>query len=202
MRAIYSHRGEHISLFEAISRILLIFLPTALIQCESIETPAVTEKTVPGDQLPSFAIQLSIADTLDWRYGIGTTFDTAKLQDKVGIIVFFHTSCKDCKRWLPVIQSAYDIIKNDMSVSLVCISRAEQEAEICDYFNSNELSLPYSPQSDRRIYELFATSGIPRIYVADTKGIVRNVFTDRDTPNLTELMNAIDNCRKIHQTGN
>lgn len=165
------------------------------IQCETNQTHTDADIVSEGDRLPFFVAQVSISDTLDWRYGIGDSFDTERLLDKVGVIVFFHTSCDDCRRELPVVQSVYDDIKNDTSVSFVCISRAESESEICDYFGHSKLSLPYSAQSDRRIYELFATERIPRIYVADIKGIVRNVYSDSNAPDYTELMKAIDNSR-------
>ena len=181
----------------AVLWIIFILLPLTFIQCESFRTQAAVDIVSEGDMLPSFSANLSITDSLDWRYGFGESFDTEQLQDKVGVVVFFHTSCDDCKRELPVVQSVYDNIKNNVSVSLVCISRAESESEICDYFSSNKLSLPYSAQPDRRIYELFATVGIPRIYIADARGVVRKVYTDSNAPDFAELMKAIENSRTI-----
>lgn len=184
-------------LLKVVPEVIFILLPMTFIQCESFQTQTAVDIVSEGDRLPSFTANIFITDSLDWRYGFGEPFDTEQLQDKVGVVVFFHTSCDDCKRELPVVQSVYDNIKNDVTVSLVCISRAESESEICDYFDSNKLSLPYSAQPDRRMYELFATAGIPRIYIADTKGIVRKVYTDSNAPDFTELMKAIENSRTI-----
>lgn len=182
-------------LLKVVPEVIFILSPMTFIQCESFQTQTAVDIVSEGDRLPSFTANIFITDSLDWRYGFGEPFDTEQLQDKVGVVVFFHTSCDDCKQELPVVQSVYDNIKNNVSVSLVCISRAESESEICDYFGHSKLSLPYSAQSDRRIYELFATERIPRIYVADIKGIVRNVYSDSNAPDYTELMKAIDNSR-------
>ncbi len=177
--------------------LLLLIIPIAFIQCAPIETSSVTDIISEGDRMPSFAARVSISDSSDWRYGLGDVFDTSELQGKVGIVVFFHTSCDDCKRELPVVQSVYDNIKDNVSISLVCISRAESEPDIRDYFSSNGLSLPYSAQPDRKIYGMFASEGIPRIYVADTEGIVKKVYTDSNAPDYAELMKVIESSRTI-----
>lgn len=39
--------------------------------------------------------------------------------------------------------------------------------------------MPYSAQTDRSVYALFATAGIPRVYVSDNNGIVRAIYVEK-----------------------
>lgn len=117
----------------------------------------------PGESLPDFSVTL-----LE-----GSGFSTAELAGS-GIvnliIVFFNTDCPDCRQDLPVIQELYDRIMADnllsLNTRLICIAREEDAASIRAYWQANNLSIPASPQPDRRIYNLFASTGIPRLYLA------------------------------------
>ena len=55
---------------------------------------------------------------------------------------------------------------------MIAIAREESAPEIAAYWQANALSIPYSPQSDRRIFSLFASSTIPRVYICSPSGIV------------------------------
>ena len=54
----------------------------------------------------------------------------------------------------------------------------------------------YSPQSDRTIYHLFATSRIPRIYISDSKGIIRYIHTDEVLPTCETLQAELQTIKK------
>lgn len=147
-----------------------------------------------NSKLPQFSTLVLVCDTADWRFNDSDyLFDSHADNGSVRVIVFFHTSCPDCQRDLPVIQSVYNIIKGNRDVSLVCISREQDASDIQDYWHQNNLTLPYSAQSDRSIYNLFASSGIPRIYVTDRDGVVRRIYTDKDAPQADELAELIEN---------
>ncbi len=134
-----------------------------------------------GDALPSFSITLND----------GREISDKSLKGKVAVIEFFNTSCTDCRVFFPVYQSLYDEFKDDGHIEIFSIARDEQESTIRQYWEEHNLTIPYSPQPDRSIYNLFATVGIPRIYIADTEGIVRHVLTDADHPTLPQLRSYI-----------
>lgn len=96
------------------------------------------------------------------------------LNGKPSLIVFFSTQCKDCQRELPALNQRYLAHAHD--TTFVAIAREQSAADIADYWAANKLSLPYSAQPDRRIYQLFARKGIPRIYISNAEGIVQNVI--------------------------
>ena len=94
-----------------------------------------------------------------------TTLNTAQLQGSPSVIVFFNT-----------------------------ISRAQTDDEVSIFWQKNALTMPYSAQSDKRVYELFATSTIPRIYVSDASGMVCRYFVERMSQSeLTEVLDSLLN---------
>ena len=96
------------------------------------------------------------------------------LTDKGGaVIIFFNTSCSDCQRELPKMQQIYEqYLQDASSVQWVCIAREEDANSIAAYWEKHGLTMPYSPQTDRKIYNLFANSEIPRVYVISPECII------------------------------
>ena len=140
--------------------------------CSSIEDQEeVTERVNVGDRVPSFTIDV-VSD------GIHSTFSTAQLTGET-VIVFFNTTCPDCQRDLPKLNQYYLKHKSEKGFQMVAISREEGETSVAAYWKDNGLQIPYSAQNDRHIYELFASSIIPRIYFVSAKGIVTRVFIER-----------------------
>lgn len=122
----------------------------------------------PGDRVPAFSVTMSD----------GSTFRSSELAGKHGMIVFFNTECADCRRELPKIQQSYDRVKDNPDYKVVCIAREEGEAQIAAYWRENGLTLPYSPQSDRAVYNLFATVSIPRVYLTNPDLVIDAVYDD------------------------
>ena len=122
------------------------------------------ERVAVGDRLPAFTVTLND----------GTRYDSTEPGESV--IVFFNTSCTDCQRELPLLDARYKAGEFD-GQRIVCISRAEEESSVATFWRANGLTLPYSAQPDRRIFDLFASAGIPRIYFVDEQGVVRQVVT-------------------------
>lgn len=117
-----------------------------------------------GDRVPAFSVTLSD----------GTIYDSTQRDGRGAIIVFFATWCGDCQRELPVLDSLYRAGRFD-SQHVVCIGREEPAETVAAFWESHSLALPYSPQADRRIFNLFANSGVPRIYNVAPDGTVRAV---------------------------
>lgn len=120
-----------------------------------------------GDRLPEFSVETSD----------GAVVSNVSLMGNVSVIMFFHTGCPDCQQALPVMQLAYDEYA-PLGVGFICISREEGADEVTPYWERFGYTLPYSAQSDRHIYSLFATSIVPRIYISDAEGVIRHVYTD------------------------
>lgn len=132
--------------------------------------PDVVDIVGKGDLLPDFEVTMND----------GSRVSTADLAGRRSLVVLFNTGCPDCRRELPVIQSVYDAAGDNFT--LLCIAREEEAASIAAYWEANGLTMPYSPQADRRIFNLFATESIPRVYVADASLRIVAAFTDDSRP--------------------
>ncbi len=109
----------------------------------------------------------------------------------VSVLMFFHTSCPDCQQALPRVQEIY----NEYSSKGVCFALVSRECgkdEIEAYWRKNGLDLPYSAQDDRKVYNMFATSRIPRIYISDENGTIRYIFTDDPVASYDDLKSALE----------
>lgn len=133
-----------------------------------------------GERLPEFSVTMND----------GSTVSTADLLGDISCIVFFHTGCPDCRKTLPLIQELYDRYGN-WTARFVCISREEGAGPVAEYWSANGYTIPYSAQDDRRIYNLFATFAVPRIYISDRDGIIRSIWTDSPIPTFRELEAAL-----------
>lgn len=133
-----------------------------------------------GDRLPDFSVVMND----------GTVVSDESLKGSVSFVMFFHTTCPDCQKTLPVVNDIYDIYVSE-GVRFALISREQDEADILTYWNEKAYDMPFSAQSDRTIYNKFATSRIPRIYISDKDGIIRYIYTDNPVPDYESLDQAL-----------
>lgn len=117
-----------------------------------------------GDRLPSFSVE--VVDGSD-HY----TFSSDVLTGST-VIVFFNTDCSDCQRELPVLNDYYLQHRSDPGFQMVAIAREDTEERIQTFWYEHHLIIPYSPQRDRRVYNLFATMTIPRVYFCTKEKLI------------------------------
>ena len=162
------------------NRISAIFFSIfLLVGCINEDVPSGEVKV--GDRLPAFEVVMND----------GTVVTDASLIGKVSVVMFFHTSCPDCRQALPRVQDIYDeYAQKDVLFAL--ISRECTADEIRAYWEENSLDMPYSAQNDRTVYNLFASSRIPRIYISDENGTVRYIFTDDPVATVEDLRSSIE----------
>lgn len=138
-----------------------------------------------GDKMPQFQIELFIPDPLDWRVSsmqsspLSTpciTVNSDELRGKHVYLLFFNTSCQDCQQEFPKVQALYEKMRSDDNCVFMAVAREEGRELIDKYWKQNGLTLPYSEQNNRRIYNLFATQNIPLLYVIDEEGIIVEVI--------------------------
>lgn len=135
---------------------------------------------MPGDQVPAFRVQMED----------GSVLSSEDLLGAPSVLVFFHTSCPDCARTLPQVQKAYEQFGEQ--IHFVAISRAQKAEEIRSWWKEFELSIPFSAQEDRKVYQLFASSRIPRVYINNSKGIVVSSYDDNPCPTYDILIRDLE----------
>lgn len=165
---------------QLIKNVVVAFCVTALWACIEEEDAVQGDIVHIGDSLPDFAVTLND----------GSIVSDDSLLGRASFVVFFHTSCPDCQSVLPRLQRLYDGFPAD-SVTFVLISRAEPASSVSSFWESANLTMPYSSQPDRAVYELFAKSSIPRVYISDEQGIIRTIFTDNPVPSYEDLLAAL-----------
>lgn len=158
--------------------IILSFL--SMNSCIFDERPQEKELSV-GDMLPEFSATMND----------GSVVTRAWLSGSVSCIVFFHTSCPDCQKTLPVIQRIYDEYSSK-GVRFALISREEGESSISAFWEENGLTMPYSAQTTREIYNKFAQTRVPRVYISDSTGKIRTIHADDPVPEYDVLIFGLD----------
>lgn len=156
--------------------ILGLLLCLTCVGCSSVvDDDEVVERVSVGDHVPAFTVETVIPGDDGDQKG---TFTTSRLTGET-VIVFFHTTCPDCQRDLPLLNQYYLQHRDDAGFQMVAISRAEDAASVAAFWAEHKLQMPYSPQTDRTVYELFASSIIPRIYFVSAQGIVTRIDVEK-----------------------
>ncbi|MBQ9440122.1 MAG: TlpA family protein disulfide reductase [Paludibacteraceae bacterium] len=151
----------------------------ALLLCACInDKPDEGSQVSVGDTLPQFTVTLNN----------GSIVSDTSLRGQHALIVFFHTSCSDCQHELPVIQQFFEA---QQQCRVVCISREQETESVEAYWQQHNLTMPFSAQSTREVYSLFAASHIPQIFLVSPQGIIIRHWTDADMPTLETLLAAM-----------
>ncbi len=156
----------------------------AFASCVTEDIPD-NEGVAVGDSLPAFEVTLND----------GSVVSNTSLSGKVGVIVFFSTNCSDCQRELPVVETVYRHFGDDADVMIFAISREENPGVVESFWKDYNLAFPYSDQTDRSVYNLFTTIGVPRIYISNKRGIIVDAYDDSKPLVAEELIAAIELCR-------
>ena len=133
-----------------------------------------------GDRIPDFVVTMND----------GTEVSGEDLREGVSVIMFFTTGCPDCRQTLPEIQKLYDEYL-PQGVHFALISREEGAETIGCFWEEQGLTMPYSAQRDRSVYELFAKTRVPRVYITEW-GTIKSIFTDiPETPSYEAMKEAV-----------
>lgn len=136
-----------------------------------------------GDPLPSFRVVLNDS----------TAVSAADFTGRGGLICFFNTGCTDCRMEFPALQGAYERYREmyaddaDRPIFLL-VARAQTDPDIAAYWSMQGFTMPYAPQTDRAVFELFADSGIPRIYIIGRDGRIRRLYGETSRPSAADLI--------------
>lgn len=162
-------------------RVLCAVMLLSVSSCINDEADEVEEVVTSGAMLPDFAVTMHD----------GSTLTGEELRRVVSVVMFFHTGCPDCRTALPRVQQLYDTYATQ-GVMFALISREEEAASVAAYWEEQGFTMPYSAQTDRKVYELFARKRVPRIYISECGGVVRHIFTDNPVPDYDTLVEAIE----------
>ena len=158
------------------SALCAVFLMSSCIN----EDPEKAADLKVGDHIPDFTVQMND----------GSSLTDEQLSEGVSLIMFFHTSCPDCAATLPEVEKVYKAYGQG-GVQFALISREETGESVARFWAEKGLSLKYSAQATREIYNLFAGSRIPRVYIC-FDGVIKAIFTDNPNPAYEDISSALD----------
>jgi peroxiredoxin len=116
-----------------------------------------------GDVMPVFTI---VSDN-------GAELASSSLQGKVVLLTFFATWCPPCQKELAAIQETlWPKYKDRADFRMLVIGREHSDAELATYNEKKGFDFPLYPDKNRAVYERFAKSLIPRIYLIGKDGKV------------------------------
>jgi hypothetical protein len=144
------------------------------------------DSLVVGDQLPEFEVTMND----------GSVVRTKDLLGQPSVVVLFSVDCMDCRHELPEIQRLWNMNEGDsliqgQRIPIVLIARKNLTEDIEPFWKFAELTMPYSPQPDRKVYSRFAPSRIPRIYISDASTTIRVAYADTGMPTAETLAKEI-----------
>lgn len=157
--------------------IIITALLTLFVSCDKIKTE--NYRIGPGEPLPSFSIKMND----------GGTVSSNDIKIGKALIVFFHTQCPDCVEELKILQPFYQ--KYRQEIPIILISREESKEEITSFWKENDYNMPFSAQTDRKVYELFSSRGIPLV-ILSSDGIIKQIWDDKDMFNEEKFLKSND----------
>lgn len=133
-----------------------------------------------GDMIPDFTVTMTDSSVVTG----------AELRKGKALIMFFHSDCPDCRGTLPSVQRIYDEYLSK-GVKFAIISRSQLEDQVKPYWEEMGYTMPYSPQPNRQVYELFASSRVPRVYICKD-GKVVSLYRDDPIPTYDQIKADIE----------
>lgn len=161
------------------TRILSLGMALVLLMLQSCISDDVPENVgvEAGSPLPDFSVALSD----------GRIVSRSSLRGKVAVVELFNTECPDCRRSLPEVDEAFRMWEDNPDVEFVAIAREEDAQSVAAFWSAHNLALPWSAQPDRSVYNLFASVGIPRLYIADLEGTITAAFSPEAAPDAERI---------------
>lgn len=158
------------------SRLMCLVAMLAVCGCID-ESEDARHSVSPGERVPAF-------DVVD---DSGRRWTADSLLGHVSLLAFFDTQCPDCQHELPVLQTVYDAHRVADDLSLLCISRAQLADEIAPFWAAHGLTMPYSAQADRTVYDAFTDEGIPFVVIARPDRVIYSTYTWLAMPDSAQL---------------
>lgn len=138
-----------------------------------------------GQQVPEFSFTI----------GNGQQVSASDYKGKVLLINFFATWCGPCRQEMPLLQEKVWLkYKDNKNFKFLSFGRGHSAEEITKFVRSNSFEFPMYPDKDKLVYNMFASSYIPRNYIVDKNGkiVYQSMgFTIEDFDKMLELLQSL-----------
>lgn len=154
--------------FISFSACFLLLLSGSVSCIEDTAGDGVENRVYVGSEVPQFTVEPP--EGADWP-----AFSSPEdFGGRRAAVVLFSPGCWQCREALPTIEAVWNelIRDNQEEYCLVNISR-QMSAESAELWGKEGFDMPYYLDPDRSVFELFANSTVPRIYLIGTGGTVQ-----------------------------
>ncbi len=115
-----------------------------------------------GDKAPLFSATL-----LD-----GTVVSLADYQGEYVMLILFSHTCPDCKTLLD------DLHSGDMAMTVLAVGRDATTTQLQEYCSKNGYTVDMIADNNRAIFNLYATTYVPRVYIIDPQGVIEKMYIE------------------------
>ena len=136
----------------------------------------------PGDHLPDFSVI-----TLT-----GKAVSKEDLAGKPSVIILFSTTCPDCHRQLPEVETIHRTAGE--AVGVLAIARDEERDAVVSFWNRAGLTMDVAAPGSREVYDLFdrgSRAGVPLVYLSDANGVIKGFTDDKKTLTANEMLSIL-----------
>lgn len=159
-----------------VSILALVFTGCGMHVIEDLPTYEESSLVKEGDNAPLFSTTL-----LD-----GTAVSLADYRGEYMMLILFSHTCPDCKMLLDELQG---LINSEVPMpSILAVGRDATEEELREYSAAAGYTVAMVADADRRIFNLYATTYVPRVYLIDALGTVAMLKIEYSHNTLTELI--------------
>ncbi len=135
-----------------------------------------------NDTLPEFTVKDSN----------GTALHSQDLSGKVTLLTFFVTTCGDCKRELPKIDSVWNVLKTNPVFRLVPISRGEAAETVETFWKEQGFTMPFYLDPDKEVFSLFANHTVPRLYLVNQQNVITWMAVEKTDLSAGQLVEKVE----------
>jgi thiol-disulfide isomerase/thioredoxin len=128
-------------------------------------TPAIPPAPIPGHPAPDFALP-------DLE---GNEVRLSDLRGKVVLLNFWATWCSYCRRFLPILSTAHEELK-EKGFIVVAVDVREEMSRVRAYIEENELSFLTVLDRKGSTARLYRIRGLPTSFFIDQEGIVQGIY--------------------------
>lgn len=161
-----------------------MFVIIPLVACGSITEGLPTHEessiVVVGDEAPDFTATLLS----------GESVSLAALRGEEVLLVLFSHECPDCKMFLDDMQASKSEF-DELGVRILAIERDGDADEVTAYMAENGYEFDVAVDDNRAIYNLYATTYVPRAYLIDREGVVVCATIEYDASYVAQLLSCV-----------
>ena len=174
----------------------IFFLPIG--ETTPAEEPAAQTEQSQEDEIASTTLVKEGMQAPDFTVMMfdGSELTLSKLKGKVVLVNFWATWCPPCREELTRVQS--DLIDRfaDRAFVFLPISRGEEQATVADFRTKMNYSFPMGLDTERKIYDQYASNYIPRNFLIDQAGKVVMATVGYEPEEFESLIAKIDEMTK------